>query len=73
MDIYNPYIAAGVSGLLVYFYRSSFNDKTTDNKQKKHTNLNYVFITSLFVFIIMNYFSNTTTVLEPTLTSKFEE
>lgn len=71
MDIYNPYIASIVSGLIVYMYNYKATSK--DDKTKKQTNLNYVFFTSIIVFIFMNYYNSTSSILEPTLDTKFDD
>ena len=71
MNIYNPYVASITSGLIVYLYTYNFKHKS--DKKNKQTNLNYVFIVSLFVFIMMNYYGANTTSIEPTLECKFDE
>jgi NhaP-type Na+/H+ or K+/H+ antiporter len=75
MDVYNPYVAAILSGLIVYLYTYKSNDKdgTQDNKHKKQTNLNYVFVTGLFVFIGMNYYNSNSSVIEPTMLTKYDD
>lgn len=71
MDIYNPYIVSIISGLMVYFY--NYRSTNKDNKQNKQTNLNYVFLTSIIVFILMNYYNGNSSILEPTLDCKFDD
>ena len=71
MDIYNPYVASIVSGLIVYIY--NYRSVGKDDKQKKQTNLNYVFFTSIIVFIFMNYYNSNNSILEPTLDTKFDD
>lgn len=71
MDIYNPYIVSIISGLMVYFY--NYRSTNKDNKQNKQTNLNYVFLTSIVVFILMNYYNGNSSILEPTLDCKFDD
>ena len=72
MSMYNPYLVSLSAGIGVYLLTKS---KTKENKKDvRQTNLNYVFITILFVFILMKYLStNNTTSLEPTLDCKFDE
>ena len=71
MNINNPYIVSLSAGLIVYMMTKS---KTKDgDKTKRQTNLNYVFLTSLIIFILMQYYSTNTTTLEPTLDCKFDE
>lgn len=73
MNMYNPYVVSLSAGLIVYMLTSS-KGKNEDNKTKRQTNLNYVFLTSLIVFILMQYYStNSTSTLEPTLDCKFDE
>ena len=72
MTLYNPYLVSLVAGLSVFVYTKS--GKKDDTKSSKQTNLNYVFLTSLIVFILMQYYSNNAdTALEPTLDCKFDE
>lgn len=71
MSIYNPYAVSLSAGFLVYMFIKP--NKKDDNKNKRQTNLNYVFLTSLLIFILMQYFSNNTTSIEPTLDCKFDE
>jgi len=71
MNINNPYIVSLSAGLLVYIFTKP---KTKDgDKTNRQTNLNYVFLTSLIVFILMQYHSTNTTLIEPTLECKFDE
>ena len=72
MSMYNPYLVSLSAGIGVYLLTKS---KTKENKKDvRQTNLNYVFITILFIFILMKYLStNNTTSLEPTLDCKFDE
>ena len=71
MNINNPYIVSLSAGLAVYMLTKS---KSKDgDKTKRQTNLNYVFLTSLIVFILMQYYSTNTVSLEPTLDCKFDE
>jgi len=69
--MYNPYVVSLSAGLVVYMFTKS--NKIKDNKTNRQTNLNYVFLTSLIVFILMQYYSTNTTSLEPTLDCKFDE
>lgn len=69
MNMNNPYVVSLSAGLLVYLY----NKPNKQDKIKRQTNLNYVFLTSLIVFILMQYYSTNTTSIEPTLDCKFEE
>jgi len=71
MNINNPYIVSLSAGLVVYLFSKPKNKD--DDKIKRQTNLNYVFLTSLIVFILMQYYSTNTTSLEPTLNCKFDE
>ena len=71
MNMNNPYMVSLSAGLIVYMFTRPKNKE--DNKTKRQTNLNYVFLTSLIVFILMQYYSTNTTSLEPTLDCKFEE
>jgi len=71
MSMYNPYVVSLSAGLVVYMFTKS--NKIKDNKTNRQTNLNYVFLTSLIVFILMQYYSTNTTSLEPTLDCKFDE
>ena len=70
MDMYNPYVSAIAAGVCVYLYTYNFSNKT---KEKRQTNLNYVFLTSVLVFIMMNYYGSNTSSIEPTLSMKFDE
>jgi len=70
MNIYNPYVAAIASGLIVYLYMYKTTEK---NKQNKQTNLNYVFLSSLIAFVGMHYYANNSIISEPTLTTKFDD
>ena len=71
MNINNPYFISLSAGVLVYILTKP-NSKDGD-KTKRETNLNYVFLTSLIAFILMQYYSLNTTSLEPTLDCKFDE
>ena len=67
----NPYVVSLSAGFVVYILTKS---KSTDNdKTKRQTNLNYIFLTCLLVFILMQYYSTNSTTLEPTLDCKFDE
>ena len=71
MNINNPYVVSLSAGLIVYMMTKS---KTKDgDKVKRQTNLNYVFLSSLIVFILMQYYLTNTTAIEPTLDCKFDE
>lgn len=72
MNTYNPYIVSLSVGFFVFMLTKSSNKKD-ENKTKRQTNLNYVFLASLSVFILMQYFSTNTTSIEPTLDCKFDE
>lgn len=72
MNINNPYAVSLSAGLIVYIFTKP-NKKDSNDKTKRQTNLNYVFLTSLIVFILMQYYSTNTTSLEPTLDCKFDE
>ena len=71
MNIYNPYIASIISGIIVYLF--NYKGTKKDDKQKKQTNLNYVFFAMIIVFIFMNYYNSSSSILEPTLDSKFDD
>ena len=71
MNIYNPYVASIISGIIVYLL--NYKDTKKNDKQKKQTNLNYVFFAMIIVFIFMNYYNSSSSILEPTLDSKFDD
>ena len=71
MTIYNPYAVSLSAGFLVYMFTKP--NKKDNDKSKRQTNLNYVFLTSLIIFILMQYFSTNTISIEPTLDCKFDE
>ena len=71
MNINNPYIVSLSVGLGVYMLTKSSTKEV--NKAKRQTNINYVFLSSLIVFIVMQYYSTNTISLEPTLDCKFDE
>jgi len=71
MNILNPYLAAFVSGAVVYFY--NYKGTAKGDKEKKQTNMNYVFFTSIVVFICMSLYSSNSSSLEPTLDTKFDD
>ena len=71
MDVYNPYVTAILSGAFVYF--CTYNQKSQDNKTNKQTNLNYVFLASILVFVFMNYINSNNISIEPTLNIKYDE
>lgn len=76
MDIKNPYIVSLCSGGLVYImYSKNLPENSTDAKKKevKQMKLNYAFLTSLVVFLVMQYYSNSTVEIEPVLKTKFED
>ena len=72
MNINNPYIVSLSAGLVVFMFTKPKN-KVEGDKTKRQTNLNYVFLTSLIVFVLMQYYSTNTISLEPTLDCKFDE
>ena len=73
MDVTNPYVVSILTGLCVYMFTVSSASKSDDKqtKQAKQTNLNYVFLSSITVFIVMHFYGSNNTELEPTLDSKF--
>ena len=71
MNMNNPYVISLSAGLMVYLFTKP--NKKEENKSKRQTNLNYVFLTSLIVFIFMQYYSTNSTTIEPTLDCKFDE
>ena len=76
MDIKNPYIVSLCSGGLVYFmYNKNVPENAPDTKKKeiKQMKLNYAFLTTLVVFLGMQYYSNTSIEIEPVLKTKFED
>ena len=76
MDIKNPYIVSLSLGALVFcFYHKNIQHNTSEEKKKeiKQMKLNYAFLTTLFTFLIMQYYTNTSTTIEPVLKGKFDE
>lgn len=63
MDFKNPLIVSIASGLLMYALNTSKTDDTknkTDKQLKdvKQTRLNYAFLTSIVVFLIMHCYTS---------------
>ena len=74
MNLNNPYIVSIATGLSVYLFTYNSNEKNDKNsKQRKQTNLNYVFLSSIIVFLIMNFYGSNNSSLEPTLDCKFDD
>lgn len=75
MELTNPYVASISAGLLVFLYTYNFKSSkdAKGDKQTKQTNMNYIFLTSLVVFIGMNYYCSNTGTIEKTLQCGFDE
>ena len=75
MNVYNPYGISLICGLLMYYLNAKDLPKNDQNKkEKKQNSLNYAFLTTIVVFFSMQYYStNSSSVLEPTISTKFED
>ena len=71
MDKYNPYIVAIATGFIVYILGSQKqNMQDSKSKEKKQTNINYVFMASVLTFIVANMYNGNSSD-EPTMKVPF--
>lgn len=74
MNVYNPYVVSLICGLIIYYINAKDSPKSDQKKkEKKQNSLNYAFLTTILVFFSMLYYSTNSNILEPTLSTKFEE
>ena len=79
IDLKNPYIVSIGAGSLIYYLNITPKQINTKNKTEpkdiKQTRLNYAFLTSIIVFLAMQYYisEDTNNSIEPVCTGPYSE